>query len=216
MLGEFTTKTSGFGDLKLGALYSVYEKPGLQVILNGGLSLPTGSTTEEDDVLTPMNMRPVLRLPYPMQLGSGTVDLEPGVTVNAGEGAFRLGAQYRATLRLGTNDEGYALGDRHQATAWVAYEVQPSVSISGRIAGDFAGTIDGIDPMIVAPVQTANPDFSGGDRLDALFGVNYIARAGALKGHRLAVEFGLPVYQNLNGPQMETDWTLTVGWQKAF
>jgi hypothetical protein len=33
------------------------------------------------------------------------------------------------------------------------------------------------------------------------------------KGHRLAFEASLPVYQNLNGPQLEVDWTLTIGWQ---
>jgi hypothetical protein len=49
-----------------------------------------------------------------------------------------------------------------------------------------------------------------------LFGVNLIGQRGAICGHRLAAEFGVPVYQNLNGPQMETDWTLTVGWQKTL
>ncbi len=39
---------------------------------------------------------------------------------------------------------------------------------------------------------------------------------GILKGHRVAAEFHLPVRQSLNGPQPETDWILTVGWQKSF
>ena len=37
-----------------------------------------------------------------------------------------------------------------------------------------------------------------------------------LPSHRLAAEFGFPVHQNLNGPQMETDYTLTLGWQKTL
>ena len=37
-----------------------------------------------------------------------------------------------------------------------------------------------------------------------------------LAGHRLGIELGVPVYQDLNGPQMAGDWMLTVGWQKAF
>jgi hypothetical protein len=38
---------------------------------------------------------------------------------------------------------------------------------------------------------------------------------GALAGLRLAVEFVAPLYQDLDGPQLETDWTLTTGIQYA-
>ncbi len=70
--------------------------------------------------------------------------------------------------------------------------------------------------MIAAPVQTANPDFQGGDRLDLGGGINFAGQSGVVKGHRLGVEVLFPVYQDLNGPQLETDWTLTIGWQRAF
>jgi len=32
----------------------------------------------------------------------------------------------------------------------------------------------------------------------------------------LAVEWSLPVYQDLHGPQLETGWALLIGWQKSF
>ena len=48
------------------------------------------------------------------------------------------------------------------------------------------------------------------------FGVNLAGQDGWLRGHRLAAEVLVPVYQRLNGPQMETDWIVTVGWQFAF
>ncbi len=47
-------------------------------------------------------------------------------------------------------------------------------------------------------------------------GLNLYFPSGALKGHRLAAEWHIPVYQSLNGPQLETDRVLTVGWQKSF
>ena len=31
----------------------------------------------------------------------------------------------------------------------------------------------------------------------------------------LAVELGVPIHQDLYGIQLETDWTLTIGWQLA-
>jgi hypothetical protein len=49
-------------------------------------------------------------------------------------------------------------------------------------------------------VQTANPDFYGGDRVDLLFGVNMIGQRGVICGHRLAAEFGVPVYQQPQRP----------------
>jgi hypothetical protein len=65
-------------------------------------------------------------------------------------------------------------------------------------------------------VPTADPSRRGGDRVDVLVGVNLYARSGFIKGQRLAVEAGMPVYQSLDGPQLQTDFTLTVGWQYAW
>ncbi len=36
------------------------------------------------------------------------------------------------------------------------------------------------------------------------------------EGQRLALELSVPVHQDLDGPQLEQDWTLTTGWQWAF
>lgn len=68
----------------------------------------------------------------------------------------------------------------------------------------------------MGPVQTANPDFQGGDRIDLIGGANFVVSRDALAGHRVGVEIGALVHQDLNGPQMAGDWFATVGWQKAF
>ena len=72
---EFTTRSEGVGDLKTSGLYTIYEREGHHVHVTGGMSFPTGSINNRDD--TPMGR---VRLPYPMQLGSGTYDLLGGVT----------------------------------------------------------------------------------------------------------------------------------------
>lgn len=215
-LGEFTTETKGFGDTKASALIRLYEDDTHHVHLNAGLSLPTGSITETDDVLTPMNTRPTLRLPYAMQLGTGTYDLLPGVTYNGVSNKLGWGAQYAGTFSLGDNDEGYAWGDKHQMTVWGSYLIAPAVSISTRIIAEQESQISGIDDEIVAPVQTANPDNFGGRRVSAAFGINTVIPNGMLKGHRFSAEVTLPVYQDLNGPQLERDHMVTLGWSKAF
>jgi hypothetical protein len=74
-LGTFTTTSNGFGDTKLTGLFRLYDQGSQHIHLNLGISFPTGPTTETGQVLAPTGMRPTLRLPYPMQLGSGTYDL---------------------------------------------------------------------------------------------------------------------------------------------
>lgn len=214
--GQFVTRSSGWGDTSVAALVRLEKGEDHQVHANLGVSLPTGSITETGQILTPTGATPTIRLPYAMQLGSGTFDLKPGLTYSASDANWGWGAQWQSTLRLGTNDEGYSLGDRHELNGWVAYQFQPWISISGRLNARNDGKINGIDSSIMGPVQTADPDNYGGKRLDASVGVNLAGQDGYLRGHRLALEVGLPVYENLNGPQMETDYWFTVGYQKAF
>ncbi|PCJ71659.1 MAG: alpha-amylase [Rhodobiaceae bacterium] len=214
--GTFTTSSSGIGDTSVTALVRLHNEEGHYVHANLGVSLPTGSIRETGQILTPMGATPTVRLPYAMQLGSGTYDLMPGLTYSGDQANWGWGAQWRSTLRLGTNTEGYSLGNRHEITGWAAYQFQPWISLSGRLAARSDGKLDGIDRFISGPVQTADPDNYGGERVEGFVGVNLVGQSGFLKGQRVAIEFGAPLYQSLNGPQLETDYRLTVGWQKAF
>ena len=60
VLGDFTTRSSGFGDTKIGGLIRLHEDDIHHFHLNAGLSLPTGSITETDDVLAPTAATPTL------------------------------------------------------------------------------------------------------------------------------------------------------------
>jgi hypothetical protein len=215
-LGEFNTRSSGFGDTKITGMFEIFHWANHRLQLNAGVSLPTGSIKETDDVLTPMNTWPTLRLPYAMQLGSGTWDLLPGIVYGGNYKKWGWGAQYAGTIRTGTNDQGYTLGDKHMLTGWASYRWLDWLSNSIRVEAEHSGRIEGIDRTIMAPVQTADPDNYGGDTVNMLFGFNLAGQRGVLRNHRLALEVGLPVYRNLNGPQLETDMVVTAGWQYAF
>jgi len=216
IIGGFTTGSSGVGDTKLAALLRVFDTEDHHMHVNLGLSLPTGSITERDRVLTPLGTTPTLRLPYAMQLGSGTVDLMPGVTYTGRSGRFGWGGQMLSDIRLGENSEGYSLGNGVTATVWGSYSPADWVSVSGRVTGTHLQPIDGIDPMIVAPVQTADPDNYGGETVALSLGINLVGQSGLLRGHRFAIEGSIPVYQRLNGPQMEQDFRIMAGYQYAF
>jgi len=216
-LGTFETESKGWGDIKVAGLVKAYSDDMHNVNFNLGLSVPTGSIKEEDTVLTPMNTLARLRLPYAMQLGTGTYDFLPGITYTGHKDAFSWGAQYKAEIRLESeNDQGYAWGDKHGLNVWGGYAWNKNVSTTLRVAASTQGEIDGVDPNITAPVQTADPDNFGGEIIETGVGLNLKGTEGWSKGHQVAAEFTLPVYQDLNGPQMQRDYAFTLGWKKAF
>ena len=215
-LGNFTTQSEGFGDTSLGALVNLMDTEAHKFHVNASISLPTGSITQTGQILTPTGGTPDVRLPYAMQLGSGTYDLKPGITYLGRANKISWGAQALGTIRLGENSENYTLGDRAEATTWLAYDWSGNFSGSARVKLASQGSIDGIDALITGPVQTADPDNYGGETAELLLGINYLFTKGALAKNRLAIEAGMPLFRDLNGPQLETDWNLTLGWQRAF
>lgn len=210
---KFTTGSEGIGDLRVGGLYSLKRWNHQQVHLNLGVSIPTGDIDENDTTPAMRNAR----LPYPMQLGSGTWDALPGITYNGQMESYSWGGQALATLRISDNDNNYTLGDRLELTGWGAYGLSSEWSTSARMRWQTWGNIDGDDNKLNRMVvPTADPDLQGGTRADALLGLSYSALSGFMKGNRFAVEGGIPVYENLDGPQMSAEWMITAGWQLIF
>lgn len=207
MGARFETESSGIGDVRLTGLVGLAKGTNHSVHLNLGLSLPTGSIDEKDD--TPMMAD--AKLPYPMQLGTGTYDFLPGLTYVGNSDTWAWGAQGIARLHLGENDEDYRHGNRFDATAWAARTVGDSTDVSLRLTHAHWSNFHGADPDLnPGMVPTADPKLRGGDRLDASLGLAWNAHE---SGHRLGFEFGVPVYQDLDGPALETDWVVVVGWQ---
>ncbi len=216
MGGEFTTESSGMGDLKLGALIALKSEGKYRAHLNAAVSVPTGGIDQMD--VTPASAPSESQLPYPMQIGSGTVDLMPGITFLSQGRLGSWGGQANATLRTGENERDYSLGNVFSGTAWLAVKLTDHISTSLRVEGKKWGDIEGADPAYtnLMMVPTVNPDLRGGTRFDLPIGLNYYISSGVLAGHRIAIEYAFPIYQNLNGPQLETDGILTIGWQKSF
>ncbi|TCK19296.1 outer membrane putative beta-barrel porin/alpha-amylase [Thiogranum longum] len=210
---RFTTRSDGLGDISLRGVYALSAAPGNSILLNFGLSVPTGDIDASDDTPAAADAQ----LPYPMQLGSGTWDLLPGITWSRQSNVWSLGAQAMATIRLGDNDNDYTLGDRLELSGWVSRKLSPSLKGSLRLKAQTWDEIDGADPELnPLMVATADPELQGGSRVDFLVGVNFYGPQGVFNGSRLALEAGVPVYENLDGVQMSADWQLSAGWQVVF
>ncbi len=210
---EFTTKSDGFGNLRMVGGYDVYKTAQHTIKLTAGLSIPTGSTDERDD--TPAGSNQLL--PYPMQNGSGTFDLLPGVIYSGRTDDWSWGGQFGAIVRLGENDEDYTLGNVYTASAWGARRWLNWLSSSVRVSGEAVENIDGADPRLdplLAP--TADPDRRAGSFISLGLGLNFLVPSGVLRGTGLSIEGVIPLYQDLDGPQLERDYAIVVGLRKAF
>lgn len=219
---KFTTRSSGIGDIKTSALIRLWENEDNEVHANAGISWPSGSISRKDD--TPASMGQNTLLPYPMQLGSGTVDLLPGVTYNGQSDFLSWGGQAMGTVRLGRNSQNYRLGNQYMLTGWASALPSEWVSTGLRMQWRQWFNIEGQDDRLGSPmgvpaedfVPTADPKLRAGKQLDIGPNINFLMKKGPLKGTRLAFEMLFPVYRNLDGPQLENDWTLTAGVQYAF
>ena len=216
----FTTKSSGFGDTVVSALYKFHDHMGSRAHFGLGLSLPTGSIDEKDNVPGPGGLIS-RQLPAPMQLGSGTYDIIPSVTYARQLDTLSFGTQLKATLRTGENDNDYKLGNKVEIDGWVSWKTSDTVSLSAGLGYKNIGELKGSQSNVAtappfAPsrrtVTTAFGENYGGDRLDAILGINIKLTS----GHRLALDARFPIEQDLNGVQLETDSSITLGWQKTF
>ncbi|MDF7800096.1 transporter [Pontiellaceae bacterium B1224] len=196
--------SSGFGDLKLSGNYRLWSSSAQQLLFNLALSFPTGSIDEENAAGQ--------HLPYPMQLGSGSYGLIPGITYSGLSNGWGWGAQANGTFYLNENDNDYTLGNRYGLQAWGLRDLCKSSALSLRLSGNRVENIHGADPTL-NPMMTpvADPNLRAGTQVDLLAGIDY--RKNFM---RLALEAGLPVYQELDGPQLETDWKVIAGLQLSF
>lgn len=209
MQEDFSTASRGLGDLKASVLLALYNGASNSLHMNAGLSLPVGSVTKTDD--TPMKKD--AKLPYPMQLGSGTVDFVFGATYKKSYTSASIGAQLMGTHRTGNNTEAYQLGDFAFLNLWGAININSFMSLSARFQGEIAEDISGKDkdlnPMMAPAAKTSN---YGYEQINGFLGLNVtFNQSSKLNKIRMGFEAGLPIYQNVNGIQMDDKYLINCG-----
>lgn len=214
-LGTNTVSSEGLGDVKLGILVKAYNGKARKhnVIIDAILSAPTGSITETDMSLTPMNTMKKTRLAYGLQLGTGTWDALLGVAYWGKVADWGWGAQYLATLPLESeNDEGWRYGDKHTGTAWLSYSWEPTLVTSTRLSHETQDRIEGIDPKIFGAGLGANPDNYGGTKTEFSVGVNWMYKP----ARNIGLEYSQPIRQDRNGVQPDHTRSIMISWRNAF
>lgn len=205
----------GFGDVELRGHLNAYRQGPYRLHATLGLSVPVGSFYQ--NWVTPVSSPSETRAPYPMQIGSGTWDLMPGFTFLAMNDLASTGIQVNTVVRLHDNELNYNLNHRFEGSVWGAYQVSDLVSISARLLAMKWLDVQGADPSMNRNLNpAAHPDLQGGTRVEMPLGMNVFFPEGFLEGHRVGIEASLPIFEDLNGPQLEHGWTITLGWEYAF
>ncbi|TAI47878.1 transporter [Flagellimonas allohymeniacidonis] len=215
MGGTFITEANGFGDIQVSGLYRFFNSN--QQTMHGqlGFSIPTGSVTESD--VTPASAPDEVELPYPMQIGSGTFDTNLALTYLGQGNINSWGVQLRGIFRFGENDREFRYGNRYSLNNWFAVKATEWLSFSARLEGLLVGEIEGEDPNLnPMMVITADTNNSGGTFVNGGLGFNVYIPSGALKNLRFGFEVASPLYQDVNGVQLRTRETLTLGTQYSF
>lgn len=201
---QFLIESEGVGDVTMGVKHQVWQEDQQLFWLSAGVSLPTGSIDEQGDTPRAPGDQ---QLPYTMQLGSGTFDFPLELQYQRlGDIDFSLAAA--VTMRVGSNDRHYRLGNRYTLASKL--QTHLTETVQGMLGLDFVhiDRIHGRDDELLVPQPNpypagiTNPELYGGRRIIAKVGLKWRF----MPDYQLTAEFGKPLYQHLNGPQPKEQW----------
>jgi hypothetical protein len=161
------------------------------------------------------------RLPYSMQSGTGSVSILPDVTFTHQFNKILVGANAGADLKINNNNAGYKFGNEYHANVWTSYKLLPF--ISGSLRAEWVATekITGTDPEISSAIKEMSDPSNitgnyGGTKCSAYAGLNAHFKKYFLKKLQFQIEYGVPFFENLNGPQMSLHANMLAGVQYSF
>jgi hypothetical protein len=203
-------QNSNLSDIQLYALYVLKRWDGQQIHLNMGVQMPLGLLDElgsDLHIQQPTPNSPFFT--YPVRTSDGTWDFLPGLTYRGQSQNWTWGVQGLGIVRFGINVDGYRLGNEGNFNGWLSRRLTDWASASVRLNGHVWGNIFGADQRLNANLTPTNrPDLQAGQRASILFGMNFMIPDGILRGQLLGIEGGIPMYQSLDGPQLNQRWEL--------
>jgi len=212
---QFSTNSSGFGDVSIYALYNIFNKNRKALHVQLGAIIPTGNIEEKS--ILPTSMGNAVQLPYPMQTGTGSFGTKLGVTYLGQRDTYSWGHQFTGLININDNSQDYKFGNRYSINNWIAAKAGDNLSVSLRLEASLIDKINGksskMNPMMVTTADSQN---SGGTYINSGIGLHYLILNNSFKGLRFATEIGIPLYQDLNGIQLKQNYSLTFGVQYAF
>jgi hypothetical protein len=203
------------GDTGLYAIVKATDFGSQQINISLGISIPTGDSNIQ---LRDTHRQDLGYIHYGMQLGSGTWDFKPTITLTGHQADWSWGAQLSGTKRLASsNSAGFAFGDIFQSTAWLGYDwtnwltstVRGLYTLQDALKGYYQGTYHQIGAMDF-------PKNYGGQYADVGLGINIKLPHDILSGSLINFEWLQPIQDDVNGYQLPREGALSATWSYAF
>ncbi len=221
----FTMESKGVGDTQLLGKYRLYSDDHLapkdQVSTLFGVSIPTGSIDKKFSN-NPVPGQNGTILPFKMQLGSGTFDPMIGLTYQGSQDPFWYGATSLYTARVYDNNRGYQQGDEFRLDLYSMYQFHEKsvahLQLNGTWNDRYSDEPDagrelghghlGFNPANPFTSPLFDPSNYGGTQLNITAGIQWQP----LPLNIIELNGSVPLYQNLNGPQMAEDYRVMLTW----
>lgn len=213
---DFTLTSKGVGDIAISLTHKAISDKNKNLSIQAGIRVPTGDINVEGD--TPRNGTGTLeRLPYTMQLGSGTLDLTGAVNYSWTVDDFKFRSGANAVIRTGTNANNYRLGNNFGLSASMQYIKPKILQPYAKLSARKIERIEGLDTGLTAPglfpfpASITDPFNYGGEKIGVAAGLKTCISERC--NVYLSGEFGVPIYQNLNGiqPKEKSNFSISVG-----
>ena len=218
---NFTMTSSGIGDITLLGKYRLYANDNLvptkQAAVLFGLSLPTGDIHKKFTNNTVANQNGTI-LALKMQLGSGTVDPIIGLTYQGSRDPFWWGFNTQLEAHVYDNEQGYHRGQEFRYDFYAMRQVHDNwvihTQLNGWLDGHFSrepyeGRVNGeghagfnSSNQFLSPLF--DPHNYGGHKVALSLGVQFQP----IPLHVMEVTATLPIYQDLDGPQLRDNWMM--------
>ena len=152
-----------------------------------------------------------------MQIGTGSWSLVPAIGGQVMNEVGSVGALIRGIVPLHYNDRDYLAGVKADVRLWGAYRFNDFVSLSGSIRVTATEAIRAADPALETLRDPGDLALAfAAERVDLPLGVDLRMPQGPLAGHRIGIEAVWTVHEDMDGPNIASDWGFILGWQKDF
>ena len=121
--------------------------------------------------------------------------------------------QFQTDLPIGRSSDNYSVSDEFRLNTWYSHSLSEKLTLSLRLENLWKSNFEGRDTDLLRNFTSVNrPDMRGGYWLNLGYGFNWVF----LCDQRIDLEVIHPIYQDLDGIQLEQDWALVTNWSVAF
>ena len=204
------TRSSDLSNLSMSSFIKFKGSQNFRMNAEIGIDKSLGKNNIKRNVITPMNMRMNMTLPYAMQAGDKSTSLLTSFTIASKGYDLNFGGQLKRKSAVLKKDWNF--GDSLTLNFWLSKLVTPKSSLFLNFKYQKLDKIEGRDLSINAPTQTANPQYYGGESTNLSSGLNIQLN----HNNSLGLEYSVPLKQDLNGPQMEVKNSFNFAYKLSF